>query len=76
MEDFSTRVLEKIKNIKEGKTEIDLIYQDIYNIICQNTKKLWYIIHYVKPTLLFESKNHVSISSYNITYAVEEVCYQ
>ena len=24
------------------------------------------------PTLLFESKNHVSINSYNITYAVEE----
>ena len=25
------------------------------------------------PTLLFESKNHVSINSYNITYAVEEL---
>ena len=25
------------------------------------------------PTLLFESKNHVSINSYSITYAVEEV---
>ena len=26
------------------------MYQDIYNCICQNTKKLRYIIHYVKPT--------------------------
>ena len=32
------------------------MYQDIYNCICQNTKKLRYIIHYVKPTaqLLFK----------------------
>ena len=29
MEDVSTRVLEKIKNIREGKTEKDLMYQDI-----------------------------------------------
>ena len=31
------------------------MYQDIYNCICQNTKKR-YIIHYVKPTaqLLFK----------------------
>ena len=30
--------------------------QDLYNCICQNTKKLRYIIHYVKPTaqLLFK----------------------
>ena len=27
---------------------------------------------YTTPTLLFESKNHVSINSYSITYAVEE----
>ena len=27
------------------------MYQDIYNCICQNTKKkIRYIIHYVKPT--------------------------
>ena len=26
------------------------MYQDIINCICQNTKKLRYIIHYVKPT--------------------------
>ena len=50
MEDVSTRVLEKIKNIYEDKTENDLMYQDIYNCICQNTKKIRYIIHYVKPT--------------------------
>ena len=37
MEDASTRLLEKIKNIKEGKTENDLMYQDIYNCICQDT---------------------------------------
>ena len=29
MEDVSTRVLEKIKNIQEGKSENDLMYQDI-----------------------------------------------
>ena len=30
--------------------------QDIYNCICQNKKKIRYIIHYVKPTaqLLFK----------------------
>ena len=26
------------------------MYQDIYNCICQNTKKLRFIIHYVKST--------------------------
>ena len=26
------------------------MYQDIYNCICQNTKKIRFIIHYVKPT--------------------------
>ena len=32
------------------------MYQDIYDCICQNTKQLRYIIHYVKPTakLLFK----------------------
>ena len=32
------------------------MYQDIYNCICQNTKKIRFIIHYVKPTaqLLFK----------------------
>ena len=32
------------------------MYQDIYNCICQNTTKIKYIIHYVKPTaqLLFK----------------------
>ena len=34
------------------------MYQDIYNWICQNTKKLRYTIHYVKPTaqLLLKSR--------------------
>ena len=32
------------------------MFQDMYNCICQNTKKIRYIIHYVKPTvqLLFK----------------------
>ena len=57
MEDVSTRVLGKIKNIKKVKPKNDLMYQDIYNCICQNTqKKIRFIIHYVKPTaqLLFK----------------------
>ena len=35
-----------------------MMYQDIYNCICQNTKKWRYTIHYVKPTvqLLFKSR--------------------
>ena len=34
------------------------MYQDIYNYICQNTKKNEDTIHYVKPTaqLLFKSQ--------------------
>ena len=41
MEDVSTGVLEKIKNIQEVKIKPknDVMYQDIYNCICQNTKK-------------------------------------
>ena len=33
-----------------------IVYQDIYNCVCQNTKKWTYTIHYVKPTaqLLFK----------------------
>ena len=40
MEDGSTAVLEKIKNISEVKIKPknDMMYQDIYNCICQNTK--------------------------------------
>ena len=40
MEDISTGVLEIIKNIKEVKIKPknDMMYQDIYNCICQNTK--------------------------------------
>ena len=42
MEDVSTGVLEKIKNIQEVKTKpkIDMMYQDIYNCICQNTNNM------------------------------------
>ena len=40
MEDVSTGVLEKIKNISEIKIKPknDMMYQDIYSCICQNTK--------------------------------------
>ena len=40
MEDISTGVLEKIKNIKEVKIKPknDMMYQYIYNCICQNKK--------------------------------------
>ena len=41
MEDVSTGVLEKINNIEEVKikSKNDMMYQDIYDCICQNTKK-------------------------------------
>ena len=41
MEDVSTGVLEQIKNIKEVKIKpkTDMMHQDIYNCIRQNTKK-------------------------------------
>ena len=41
MEDVSTGVLEKIKNILEVKIKQknDMLYQDMHNCICQNTKK-------------------------------------
>ena len=41
MEDVSTGALEKIKNIQEVmiKPKNDMMYQDIYNCICQNTHK-------------------------------------
>ena len=53
-------VQEYLKKIKEylrrQKPKNDLMYQDIYNCICQNTKKIRFNIHYVKPTaqLLFK----------------------
>ena len=36
------KYLKKIKNIEEVKikSNIDMMYQDIYNCICQNTKKM------------------------------------
>ena len=47
--------LKKKRIFKKVKPQNDLMYQDIYNCICQNTKKIRFIIHYVKPTaqLLF-----------------------
>ena len=48
--------LKKLRIFKKVKPKNDLIYQDIYNYICQNTKKIRFIIHYVKSTaqLLFK----------------------
>ena len=56
MEDASTRVLEKLRIFKKVKPKNDLMYQDIYNCICQNTKNIEFIIDYVKSTaqLLFK----------------------
>ena len=59
MEDVSTGVLEKIKKILEVmiKSKNDMMYQDIYNCICQNTKKWRFTIQYVKPTAQLVFKN-------------------
>ena len=61
METISTGVLEKLKNnIQEVKIKPkdDMMYQDIYRCICQNTKRWRYTIHYVKPAaqLLFKTR--------------------
>ena len=60
MEDVSTGVLEKNKEYlrNKAKAKNDMMYQDIYNCICQNTKKEIYTIHYVTPTaqLLFKNR--------------------
>ena len=47
--------LKKWRIFKRVKPKNDVMYHDIYNCICQNTKKIRFIIHYVKPTaqLLF-----------------------
>ena len=52
MEDVNAEVLAKIKNIQEVKIKPknNMMYQDIYNCICQNTKTWRYTIQYVKPT--------------------------
>ena len=40
MEDVSTKVLEnKLRIFKKVKPKNNLMYQDIYSCICQNTKK-------------------------------------
>ena len=43
------------------------MYQDIYNCICQSTKKIKFIIHYVKPTaqLLFKIRLY-----YNMLFTI------
>ena len=42
----------------KDKAKNDMMYQDIYKCICQNTKKRRYTLHYVKPTaqLLFKNR--------------------
>ena len=41
MGDVNTRVLEKNKIVfKKVKPKNDMMYQDIYNCICQNTQKI------------------------------------
>ena len=47
MEDVSTIVLEK--KIKKVKPKNDLMYQDIYNCICQNTKNALSIMSNLQP---------------------------
>ena len=47
MEDVGTGVLENNKEYLRSKYKNDMMYQDIYNCICQNTR---YTIQYVKPT--------------------------
>ena len=42
--------LKKWRIFKRVKPKNDMMYHDIYNCICQNTKKIRFIIHYVKPT--------------------------
>ena len=61
METVRTGVLDKHKEHylrSKDKTGNDMMYQDIYNCICQNTKKWRYTTHYVKPTapLLLKSR--------------------
>ena len=48
--------LKKKRIFKKVKQKNDLMYQDIYNCICQNKQKIRYIIQHVKPTaqLLFK----------------------
>ena len=68
MEDVSTRVLEKKRIFKKVKPKKDLMYQDIYNCICQNTKK-WdslSIMSNLLPNccLKFDFQKGVPISKY------------
>ena len=52
MEDVRSGVLEKNKEYSRSKDKAknDMMYQNIYNCICQNTKKRRYAIKYVTPT--------------------------
>ena len=47
--------LKKWRIFKRVKPKNAMMFHDIYNCICQNKKKIRFIIHYVKPTaqLLF-----------------------
>ena len=55
MENASTGVLGKIKNNIEEvkiKPKNDMMHKDMYNFICQNTKKLRYTFLYISMILL------------------------
>ena len=54
------KYLKKVKNILKVKIKPknDMMYQGIYNCICQNTKKLKYTIHYVMD---FEAVERVQL---------------
>ena len=56
MEGVSTRVLEKNKEYLRSKDKAinDMMYQDIYNCICQNTKKWRYTGSNLQPNWCFK----------------------
>ena len=59
MEDVSTGILDKNEEYlgNTDKAKNDMMYQDIYNSICQNTKKWRYTIRYAKPIAQLVFKN-------------------
>ena len=59
MEDVSTWVLEENKEYlrSKDKAKNEMMYQNIYSCICQNTKRWRYTIQYVRPTAQLVFKN-------------------
>ena len=58
MDDVSTGVKNIYLRIKDKAKKNYMMYQDIYDCICRNTKKWRYTIQYVKPTaqLVFNNR--------------------